>query len=146
MPDNQERTLEAEATAFGLTLLGSEPGAYVAAQYARAHQYLPLQPVTAFDRALLTRAARGPWALRAADGYARIFAPTSTLRRKLTVLVAILESASPTDAAFAATEETPGSVLVQLMVTGVGFVLLLGGGIIVLAPIHLVSRLKGGNG
>lgn len=138
-------TLEDEAHAFSLALIGAAPDAYVAAQYARAHQHLPLQPGTPFDRVLLALAARGPWALRAADGYARIFAPTSALRRKLSVLVAILEAASPSDAAFASAEKPRAAVLVQLLLTGVGFALLLGVGVIVLAPIHLASRLKGGS-
>ncbi len=145
MPDNPARALEEEALAFGQALLGAPPGAYVAAQYARAHQHLPLAPATPFDRVLLALAARGPWALRAADGYARIFAPASALRRKLTVLVAVLESTAPSAAAFAAAEAHPAAVLLQLLVTGVGFGLLLGAGVIVLAPLHLASRLKGPN-
>jgi hypothetical protein len=138
-------TLEDEAHAFSLALISAAPDAYVAAQYARAHQHLPLQPGTPFDRVLLALAARGPWAFRAADGYARIFAPTSALRRKLSVLVAILEAASPSDAAFASAEKPRAAVIVQLLLTGVGFALLLGVGVIVLAPIHLASRLKGGS-
>ena len=142
MVEGARPALEDEAHAFSLALIGAAPDAYVAAQYARAHQNLPLQPATPFDRVLLALAARGPWALRAADGYARIFAPTSALRRKLCVLVAILESASPSDAAFASAETPRAAVVVQLLLTGVGFALLLGAGVIVLAPIHLASRLK----
>lgn len=137
--------LEAEAQSFGRTLLGIAPGGYVAAQYAKAHRHLPLQPDTAFDRVLMTVAARGPWALRAADGYARIFAPGSALRRKLSVLVAILESTSPSDAAFASAEKHPAAVLGQLLLAGAGFALVLGLGVIVLAPIHLASRLRSRN-
>ncbi len=146
MADDVERVLEGEAQAFGRALLGPTPGPYIVAQYARAHRHLPLQPATFFDRALLAMAARGPRALRAADSYARFFAPTSVLRRKLTVLVAILESASPSEASFAAAEKRPGVVLGHLLLTGLGFALLLGAGVIVLAPLHLASRLKGNDG
>ena len=145
MPDDPERALEEEARTFGRALLGAPPGAYVAGQYARAHGHLPLAPGTLFDRVLLAFAARGSWVLRAADGYARIFAPTSALRRKLTVLVAILESTAPSDAAFAAVERAPAAVVVRLLSAGLGFALLLGAGVIVLAPIHLVSRFRGRN-
>lgn len=145
MLDDAGRALEDEARAFGRALLGAPPGGYVAAQYARAHGHLRLEPATPFDRVLLAFAARGSWVLRAADGYARIFAPTSALRRKLTVLVAILESAAPSDTAFAAVERTPAAVAGRLLVTGLGFAVLLGAGVIVLAPIHLVSRLTGRN-
>jgi hypothetical protein len=89
---------------------------------------------------LLDLASHGPWALRAADGYARFFAPASALRRKLAVLVAILESTAPSDGAFMASDEPPAGVIVQLLVTGVGFVLLLGVGIMALAPQHLAAR------
>ena len=143
MIDEVEReALLDEAGSFGAALLGAAPDGYVAAQYARAHQHLPLHPATPFDHVLLSLADRGPWALRAADGYARFFAPTSALRRKLTVLVAILESASPSDASFASCEEPPVSVLVQLVLAGAGFALLLGVGVIVLAPLQLASRLR----
>ena len=138
----EHEALQDEAGAFGTALLGAAPGRYVAAQYALAHQHLPLQPVTSFDHVLLSLADHGPWALRAADGYARFFAPTSALRRKLTVLVAILESASPSDAAFASSEDSRVSVLVQLLLTGAGFALLLGVGVIVLAPLQLASRFR----
>jgi hypothetical protein len=139
--DAAERAaLEDEAREYGAALLAAPPDAYVAAQYARAHQHLPLQPATPFDHVLLELASRGPWALRAADGYSRFFAPASVLRRKLAVLVAILESAAPSDGAFAASAEPPVGVIVQLLVTGVGFALLLGVGILALAPQHLAAR------
>lgn len=140
MAFEERAALEDEARVFGAVITGTGPDAYVASQYARAHQHLPLQPVTAFDDILLAFAARGSWSLRAADGYARFFAPTSALRRKLAVLVAILESAAPSDQAFMSSEETPAAVMAQLLVTGVGFALLLGVGVVALAPLHLASR------
>ena len=144
MVDALERAaLEDEAHEFALALLGGDADSYVAVQYARAHLHLPLHPVSAFDRVLLAFASQGPWALRAADAYARFFAPASSLRRKLAVLVAILESAAPSDAEFAASDEPPVGVIVQLLLAGVGFALLLGVGILALAPLHLAARWQG---
>jgi len=139
--DAAERAaLEDEAQAFTLGLLGAAPDGYVTDRYARAHQHLPLQPTGAFDALLVGFAHHGTWALRAADGYARFFAPASSLRRKLAVLVAILESAAPSDSAFASSDEPPLGVIVHLLITGGGFALLLGVGIMALAPLQLTAR------
>jgi len=140
MEREEQAALEDEGRTFGTAILGVVPDDYVASQYARAHQHLALQPATAFDDTLLAFAALGPLSLRAADGYARFFAPTTALRRKLAVLVAILESTAPSDTAFAAQAEPASAVVVRLVFTGVGFALLLAVGIVALAPLQLASR------
>jgi hypothetical protein len=53
----------------------------------------------AIDRALMRLATRGPLAARMADAYASIFARSGLLRRKLVLLVAILESHGETSRA-----------------------------------------------
>src|SRR5690348_4672039 len=66
----------------------------VAAAYVRAHEVSPVAArgtASALDRALLRIANLGPRFARAADAYAAVFARNALLRRKLVLLVAILE-------------------------------------------------------
>lgn len=145
MGDDDRALLEDEGRAFAEALTGRAPDDDVVVQYARAHQHLALQASVPFDHVLLDFACQGPWALRAADGYARFFASRSALRRKLAVLVAILESSAPSDEFFASREATLAGVLVQLLLAGSGFALLFGVGILALAPQQLAARWWGGD-
>ena len=76
-------------------LIGSDPTAYVVDTYCGAKE-LKRASSSASDVALLEVARRGPWLARAADAYASVFARRSTLRRRLILLMAILESVGTT--------------------------------------------------
>lgn len=77
-------------------LTGAEPGDYVTARYLDAHRVRPgFLPRTRLDRFLCAFARVSPLTARVADSWAAIFAPTSTLRRKLVLLLAMLESCAP---------------------------------------------------
>jgi hypothetical protein len=87
--------LERQCRLFSRYLLDREPTAYVLSQYLRAHQVHPefvnarLKP---FDEALLRLGPGSRLTMPMVDAYARIFAPRSMLRKKLILLLAILES------------------------------------------------------
>jgi hypothetical protein len=82
-----------------------------------------------------------PLAARLADQYARLAAPTSLLRRKLVLLLAILETTPPhyraIDAPLAGGR---GATVAALAVRGVAATLAAVAAIVLLAPLHVVSR------
>jgi len=94
MPVNLER----ECDVFCRHLTGAPAGEYVRAKYLAAHALGVVgEPADGFDAALARWAAAGPTRARWIDGYAVFFARTGLLRRKLVLLLAILESAAPSD-------------------------------------------------
>jgi hypothetical protein len=87
--------LGTECHVFTRYLIDAAPASEVVAAYRRAHEVSSVAPrgsLRPLDRALLRVARMGPRCARAADGYAAAFAKGSVLRRKLVLLVAILES------------------------------------------------------
>jgi hypothetical protein len=90
-----ELALDRECRRFTRYLLGEEPSPYVVACYRRAHRASSAFAARdALDRAALRLAAL-PLGAGLADAHARLFAPTSALRRKLVLLLAILETSPP---------------------------------------------------
>jgi hypothetical protein len=86
---------EADVFARLLTAGAASPAALDA--YVAAHARLQaLRPGSAFQQRLVRHAARGVFHARSADGYARLFDPHGPLRRKLVLMLAILESTPPT--------------------------------------------------
>jgi hypothetical protein len=97
-----ERQLERECSVFCRYLCGEEPSDYVRAKYRAAHEVGAVEPpngATSFDRALVAIARRGTWLTRAMDSYSRVFEDGGLLRRKLVLVLALLETKSPTDGA-----------------------------------------------
>jgi hypothetical protein len=96
-----DRVAEAECAVFCRYLTGRQPPEPVLAQYVRAHarRDTTLEPADPIHDALLLRIARrGAVAASFADSYASLFAKRSVLRRKLILLLAILESTGSTHA------------------------------------------------
>jgi hypothetical protein len=90
-------TLAEECRVFTRYLAASGPTTYVVEQYIKAHHTSQkFSPADLFDQRLVGFARRRPLSTRLADSFARVFAPSSLLRRKLVLLLAILETASPT--------------------------------------------------
>lgn len=89
-------TIERECRTFTHYLLGCEPHSYAVRKYAEAHCVSPVFSAgTRFDDFLL-KAARSHWLLaKLADSYARVAAPGALLRKKLVLLLAILETSPP---------------------------------------------------
>jgi len=95
--NDDRQTLARECAVFTGYLVKTAPTPLVVARYTDAHDQPALALAPAPDeRALLSLARRSPTAARLADSYARLFAPTGTLRRKLVLLFAILETTPPT--------------------------------------------------
>ena len=137
--------LAAECRAFARHLSDAAPTPYVLECYARlapgaAH---PLPVATEMiERMLLWMGRSGGVKLRMADGYACIARPRSELRRRLILLVAIMENSPSTSAQFNTADE--GSLLVVgARMTGamVVSVLCTAAGIAVIGPVHVASAL-----
>lgn len=89
--------LTEECRVFTRYLAASTPTTYVVDQYIKAHHTTrKFRPADLFDQRLVGFARRHPLSARLADSFARVFAPSSLLRRKLVLLLAILETAPPT--------------------------------------------------
>ena len=95
MSDSVE-LLERECRVFTEHLLGLRPTPYVVEKYLDALAVHPgLSAGTDFDRVLNRVARLHSTVTRIADAYARVFAPRCLLRKKLVLLLAILEACPP---------------------------------------------------
>ncbi len=113
--------------------------------YARglnSRSFLDAAPRTAQDRMLVRIAARGPFMTGLADAWARFFAPAGDLRRRLTLLLAILESTSPGEAAFEPPAGGRVRAIVGVLGAAAGFAVRLLLAFLVIAPRHALLRLR----
>lgn len=91
--------LAAECGVFCRYLVDRDAPPGEVAAYQRTHERGTVEAgvvSTSVDRALLRFARTAPALARTADAYAAVFAGASLLRRKLVLLLAILESRGPT--------------------------------------------------
>ena len=135
--------LDRECRAFSDYLTGEEPTDYIIRKYRAGHAAIPCQsrrPVNPFEVALVGFAGKGRIRARMADAYARIFFPHGALRQKLVLLLAILETAPTTFAPF--TRGGRGFPHAVWGITGslAGFGLSLMAALLVLGPVHLLTR------
>lgn len=137
--------LHRECHVFTWHLLGRMPSDYVTGKYAAAHGALPsLSEGTPFDR-FLVNFARWHWlTARVADAHASVFAPASLLRRKLVLLLAVLETCPPSYQDVDAAVGGKGPlVALRLAVKGAAGVVSLTAGTLFLAPTRLVLAIVG---
>ncbi len=139
-------TLDRECDVFCRAIAGIGAPDAIRRDYARAHEVGPLRggAVSFFDRALVRIASSGWLLTRLADSYAAIFARRSLLRRKLVMLLAILESHGRTARFVDAPRmgSLGGFVLAAALRTAV-FVACVLLAAVVLAPIQLASLVAG---
>ncbi len=144
-----DAALDREAAVFVRYLTGADPsspgqggaaGDYVLAKYRDAHARGAVGEATdGFDAALVRWAAAGPLRARWVDGYARFFASGGLLRRKLVLVLALLESRAPTDALVDQVEPGSRAGFLAGMTLSMGlFALRLVGAALVLTPARLV--------
>jgi hypothetical protein len=135
--------LERECEVFCHYLTGSAATEYVVRKYVAGHASMPAAGTRVdrlIDRWLLAVARTGPTPARFADSYARMLRPHGPLRHRLVLLLAILEN-SPGfhERLDHATRGAPMGIMLELGITGVGFVLRLALGLACFGPVHLVS-------
>ena len=134
---------DAECRAFTRYLVGTDPTEYITNSY---HRLLPSAGVphetsaVLIERSLLAAGRAGSLPLRMADGYARFFRPRSLLRRRLILLLAIVENCEPNEGVLnSGAEGSLVSVGLRLMVSLVASGLCLIAGVILFGPLHLLS-------
>ena len=129
-----------ECQIFTRHLVGLNPDAYVDAKYRAAIEQMPaLAPQTRFDRFLVAFAAKGAAAVRVADAYAAVALPGGALRKRLVLLLAILETRPPFHQVIDAAPGGSAAVATIAMV-GRGLIAVMGliAGAIVFIPARLV--------
>ncbi len=88
--------IEQECHVFTRFLVRAPATPYVRDKYLEAHRLSgTFVPAAGVDSALVTVARWSPAVTRVADAYARLCAPRGVLRRKLVLLLAILETSPP---------------------------------------------------
>ena len=140
---SEEALLHRECQVFFHHLCDLKMDPYIVAKYCEAHRKVPNYAASAgFDQLLVRFAAMAPSFTRMADSYSRFFAPRSTLRKKLILLVAILET-SPWGSAFLDTVDTESKLLLagRLLLQGMRFVANLALGMALLFPCYLAHTL-----
>lgn len=139
--DLERAALEAECAVFARHLAGLEPSPYVVAQYLRAHEPGRNGPNTSTDDEddpLLLFARRGATSARLADVWAATFDRTGPLRRKLILLLAILESGRDSEVVDRVSPGDLGAFVRGTLVGLVSFALTLVAAAVVIGPRALV--------
>ena len=132
------RTRARECDVFCRYLVGRSATLFVAGKYAEAHSCDPRYcAASSFDSFLLGVASLSPQFAQWSDSYACVAARTSLLRRKLILLIAILESCSPEQGFDEQVQDTlAASVIVRIGWRGLLFVARFLLAALFFAPIH----------
>ncbi len=134
--------LERECKAYTRYLIGNEPTAYVTGKYLQAHQLNPAlktDPVNRLDKLLLSFSSKGSFAAQMVDAYANLFFKDSLFRRKIILMMALLESATPFDADFDTPEtSSPIGIVSRLGGRGLLFILALSLALAVFIPARII--------
>jgi nucleoside-diphosphate-sugar epimerase len=137
-------TIDRECDVFTRYLVSQPPTDYIHKQYEMAVLARDLAndaEFAAFDRRTLSFARRNVFFTRVADAYCAIFHRHGVLRRKLILLLAILEHTAPTAARLDRPKNRgPIGIATNLLLLGISFSLSLLAGIFLLLPSHLFWR------
>lgn len=144
MPDRAHGARE--FTAFARYLGWRGPVDRLDDTYQRLHDAADY-PTTPVD-ALLLRVARHGWfAVTLADAYGRLVAPHGALRRRLVLVLAILESSAVSHADYDAANAAPWlETVARLGIIGIRWALTTALAILLIGPLHLIVALTGGRG
>jgi hypothetical protein len=118
------------------------------AAYARgiaSRAFLDGPRVTRLDRVLVTFAVRGPFRAGLADAYGRFLAPAGQLRRRLVLLMAVLESTSPGFHAFEPPAAGRVAAFAGVMADAAGFAFRLLLALPVVGGLHVLSLARSGS-
>jgi hypothetical protein len=148
--DSPRDLLATECTTFIKYLVGRSAPPDVVAAYQQAHEVSAVERAgraPSLDRSLLRLARVGPASARVADAYAAVFARASVLRRKLVLLVAILESRGETAPMLDTAHPGPRARwFLEVGLRAIASVLMLCIAALVILPLTLWYRLSGAAG
>ncbi len=135
--------VHAEARVFSKYLADVDASAYVLETYSRllpTADVSPAMQARPIERWQLIIARWGVAPLRVADSYARFFLPRSLLRRRLVLMLSILENSAGSERPLnSAYEGSLFAVILRLAVIGVVSVSCVLLGLLLLGPVHLLS-------
>lgn len=137
--------LDRECLAFSAYLLGQQPNDYVMAKYREAHQTIDIfrrGETAGLDRLFVSLSTAHPLSAKLVDAYTAIFRRKATVRRKWILLLAIMESCSPSHHYFDSPDNGGKAKLaVALLWRGLIFVLAFVVSIIIFMPFHIINSL-----
>lgn len=139
----RDNALDRECTIFCRYLIGQKPNEYVKKKYRAAHQASSLRNSSECraDAFLVKVAGIGPWSTKIIDAYTRVFRPFSLVRKKLILLLALLESSAPAHGYLDRVDEGPNPVLfLRFVFRCMVFGLVLMVGVLVIFPAELILR------
>jgi NADH dehydrogenase len=141
--------LERECKAFTKFLINDEPTNYIRNNYQKAHQISNIfdgNTNDPFDDFLIMFSARNGLYTKLADSYASFFYKNSLLRKKLVLLLAILESSAPSYRQFEGPDSSSVlTILYKLFLKGVIFAMSFIGATILIMPVRFLYSIRAKN-
>jgi len=132
-----------EGRKLGRYLGGVDPGAYVLSKYADFHARRPALAAGLLDRTLLWSALRVPLGVRLADVYSARLHKNSVLRRKLVLMLALLECTPPSSRVFDRPVHSGRVVAAaDLVLRAAVEAIVLVTAMVVFGPVHALSWLR----
>jgi hypothetical protein len=141
--------LERECRSYARYLIGQAPSAYVIGKYRDFHQEsdASARALDAFDHFLVRVSARAPFWARLADTYATRCRKNSAVRRKLVLMLALLECAP---SSFEIVEQVqvggPAGAVVLLGWEAARYALVLIISVVIFTPVRLAMALSSRSG
>ncbi|MFC1814568.1 NAD-dependent epimerase/dehydratase family protein [Thermodesulfobacteriota bacterium] len=124
-------------------LIGSHVNAYTEKKYIQGHQKLNMELSDRFiDQLLMKKAIKSLFWVRLADIYSSIFYPQAAIRKKILLLIAILECQSFSYAQLDSVDEKSAfRLFLKLAKKGITSLIMLALSMILIGPFHAVSKL-----
>ena len=139
--------LRRECTVFCRYLIGTEPNDYIMKKYEEAHMSGAMSHavrIAAFDRILVAMAGTSGVATTLVDSYAAVFFRTAVVRKKLVLLVAILESCAPSHSKFEIVDQVPKFlVCCNMLQRAICWVFLVFTGAVIFIPLRALISVAG---
>jgi hypothetical protein len=141
--------LRLECAVYTRFLTGRAPSPYIQQKYEEFYRIrgeFPELETDPLERFLVQFSRRGPLFTAIADSYASRFRKRGALRKKLVLLLAILESVPPTSE-YLDLPDTGGRlrIILRLGWYAVTFLAALGAGLLIIGPVHLLTTAAPGS-
>lgn len=144
--DENRRILSKECDAFTYYLIRQGPSDFIRQKYIKAHEAnlnLHSANLGIVDRLQMATSIRSSLAVKIADSYSAIFSRSCIIRKKIVLLLAILESSSSTYKHFDLPQGGGRAVLFgRMMLQGVIFAALFIFSSMIFFPLSLIDRLS----
>jgi nucleoside-diphosphate-sugar epimerase len=131
-------------------LVGDSPTTYVMQKYKEAQQVTDAfksHSSGPMDRRLMRYSIKNPFFTRVADAYSRFFAKDSLLRKKIILMMAILESSAPAYRYYDLPKDSKATrAIIRLFFAGLSFAMIFSLSILLFAPFQIMTTLSKKNG